>query len=263
MKDTPEATPLFFESHEVRMIEFDGKPWWALPDVGRVLGLTQPQNFLSSPWCSKDGVCLKYLIDSMGRRQRTTLIDEPNLYALVLRSDKPVALEFHRWITGVVLPEIRRTGEFRRAEADEYRRLLALFVPGELRPWEKSFPDEFFREMCRLNGWRYNEGTHRTTGSLGKVIRDIVYDRLPEGVLEKLDALNPADPKTGRRSKRHHQLLAQEIAEHIKERLRALVAMAKAEASYADFKARVDATFPKPGRQMTLPGTLGRSLGRG
>ena len=47
-----------------------------------------------------------------------TVINEPGLYALVIRSRKPEAKAFKRWITHTVLPEIRRTGAFLHATAD-------------------------------------------------------------------------------------------------------------------------------------------------
>jgi len=52
------------------------------------------------------------VIDSMGRSQDTFIINEPGLYSLILRSRKPEAKEFKRWITHDVLPQIRTTGQY-------------------------------------------------------------------------------------------------------------------------------------------------------
>jgi prophage antirepressor-like protein len=254
-KRNPNA--LSFEDHDVRMVMEDGEPWWALPDVARALGLdvASGRMFLRSPRCKPSGVKAFYVSDGKQNR-KTNFVNERNLYALIGQSNKPEALRFMDWVYDEVLPSIRKQGFYRVQDADEYQRLLSVFVPGELRPWKALFPEEFFEEMCRLNGWKYDASTHRTHPNLGRMIRDIVYDRLPAGVLEKLDELNPVDPLTGRRTWHHHQLLASEVAQHLKARIGHLAAMAKAEACWADFKARVNAVYPKPGRQMILPGTL-------
>lgn len=50
--------------------------------------------------------------DSLGRNQETFIINEPGLYSLILRSRKPEAKQFKRWITHEVIPTIRKTGSY-------------------------------------------------------------------------------------------------------------------------------------------------------
>lgn len=52
------------------------------------------------------------VIDSIGRRQQAYIISEPGLYRLVMRSRKPEAKEFQRWVTHEVLPSIRKHGAY-------------------------------------------------------------------------------------------------------------------------------------------------------
>ena len=59
------------------------------------------------------------LIDSLGREYETYAVTEPGLYKLIMRSRKPQAKEFQRWVTHEVLPSIRRTGGYMMAGADE------------------------------------------------------------------------------------------------------------------------------------------------
>ena len=59
-----------------------------------------------------DEVCQTPLTDSMGRQQATTIISESGLYNVILRSDKPEAKPFRRWVTHEVLPAIRKTGAY-------------------------------------------------------------------------------------------------------------------------------------------------------
>jgi BRO family, N-terminal domain len=51
-------------------------------------------------------------VDKLGKRQSFSVINEPGLYTLVLRSDKPEAKRFKRWITHDVIPQIRKTGGY-------------------------------------------------------------------------------------------------------------------------------------------------------
>jgi phage antirepressor YoqD-like protein len=59
-----------------------------------------------------DDVSLTYITDSLGRQQQTNIINESGLYSVILRSDKPEAKAFKRWVTHEVLPQIRKTGGY-------------------------------------------------------------------------------------------------------------------------------------------------------
>ena len=59
-----------------------------------------------------DEVCQTPLTDSLGRQQETTIISESGLYDVILRSDKPEAKPFRKWVTAEVLPSIRKHGAY-------------------------------------------------------------------------------------------------------------------------------------------------------
>nr|DAF67510.1 MAG TPA: repressor domain protein [Caudoviricetes sp.] len=99
-----------YNTHQVRTVERDGEPWFVLKDVCEVLGLTNHK--VVAKRLDGDEVSLTYLIDSVGRQQETTIINESGLYNVILRSDKPEAKPFRRWVTSEVLPSIRRTGGY-------------------------------------------------------------------------------------------------------------------------------------------------------
>jgi len=92
----------------IRMMERDGEPWWVLADVCRVLELKEPHRVAAR--LDDDERTLNTVIDRMGRQQDTTIINESGLYSVILRSDKPEAKAFKRWITHEVLPSIRKRG---------------------------------------------------------------------------------------------------------------------------------------------------------
>lgn len=99
-----------YNNNAVRTIEKDGEPWFVLKDVCEILGLGTPARV--SERLDKDEVSLAHLIDSIGRKQETTIINESGLYNVILRSDKPEAKPFRKWITAEVLPAIRKTGAY-------------------------------------------------------------------------------------------------------------------------------------------------------
>ena len=106
-----------YGASEVRTQLVNGEPWFCLTDVSNVLGVKNPRDFLNSDFCDPRGVGLIYTTDSLGRNQSVNFISEPNLYALIMRSRKKEAVAFQRWITGEVIPTIRKTGTYSIAEA--------------------------------------------------------------------------------------------------------------------------------------------------
>ena len=100
-----------YESNEVRTVMINGAPWFCLVDVCKVLGLAEPHRVATR--IDEDERTQMTVTDSMGRKQKTWFINESGLYTVILRSDKPEAKPFRKWVTGTVLPAIRKTGSYR------------------------------------------------------------------------------------------------------------------------------------------------------
>ena len=99
-----------YEGCEVRTVKRDGEPWWVLKDICDVLELTTPARVAER--LEDDEVSQTHLIDSIGRKQRTVIVNESGLYGVILRSDKPEAKKFKRWVTHEVLPSVRKHGAY-------------------------------------------------------------------------------------------------------------------------------------------------------
>ena len=99
-----------YENNDVRTVELNGEPWFALKDVCAVLGISNHK--MTVQRLDADEVILTDLTDSMGRQQETTVINESGLYNVILRSDKPEAKPFRKWVTSEVLPSIRKNGGY-------------------------------------------------------------------------------------------------------------------------------------------------------
>lgn len=98
-----------FSGSEVRTIEVNGEPWWVLKDVCTVLELSSPHKVAERLEDDEKG---RSLIPTLGGEQETTIISESGLYSVILRSDKPQAKPFRKWVTSEVLPTIRKTGSY-------------------------------------------------------------------------------------------------------------------------------------------------------
>jgi len=102
--------PFNFNDHQVRVVTIDGEPWFVLTDLAKVLDIAAVGRLASR---LDDGVRQTHtILDSLGRDQNAVIVNESGMYEVVIRSDKPEAAAFRRWITGTVLPEIRKTGGY-------------------------------------------------------------------------------------------------------------------------------------------------------
>lgn len=101
---------LKFEGHDVRMIVKNGEPWWVAKDVCDVLGINNPSDAVKR--IDTDDLEQIEVIDAIGRKQKSWVVNEPGLYSLILRSDKPQARRMKNWLTREVLPSIRKTGKY-------------------------------------------------------------------------------------------------------------------------------------------------------
>lgn len=110
VNDLNELQIFSYQSHEVRTVEMNCEPWFVLKDVCDVLGLSTPARVAER--LDSDEVSQAHLIDSVGRSQEMTIISESGLYNVILRSDKPEAKPFRKWVTSEVLPQIRKTGAY-------------------------------------------------------------------------------------------------------------------------------------------------------
>lgn len=98
------------EFGEVRTVLVNNEPLFCLADVCKALGLEQVSRVKAR--LKEDGVTTNKVIDSLGREQVATFINESNLYKTIFQSRKESAERFTDWVTGEVLPSIRKTGSY-------------------------------------------------------------------------------------------------------------------------------------------------------
>lgn len=112
------VVPFDFGGLRVRVILRDGEPWWVAADVCAVLEIVNVSDALSR--LDEHDIGQAEVVDSAGRRNpNARIVNESGLYELVIRSDKPAARPFRRWVTSEVLPAIRKTGSYAIAPRDD------------------------------------------------------------------------------------------------------------------------------------------------
>ena len=96
-------------------------------------------------------------------------------------------------------------------EKDELQKILKKYISQELLPWQKRFPDIFYKELFRLNGWDFTvKGIKKRPGVVGRWTKTLIYEQLPKGVLEELES-NVPKSESGNKTARLHQFLTDEI----------------------------------------------------
>lgn len=103
-----------YQDKTVRTIQKDGEPWWVLKDVCEVLEISNATDVAKR--LDADEVTRFNLGGLSGE---SNIINESGLYNVILRSDKPQAKPFRRWVTGEVLPSIRKHGGYLTPEKVE------------------------------------------------------------------------------------------------------------------------------------------------
>ena len=99
----------FDGQYEVRVIEQAGEPWFVAKDVCDVLGMADTHTAVRALDDDEKG---RQKLPTLGGMQDMTVINESGLYTLIMRSNKPQAKRFRKWVTSEVLPSIRRTGAY-------------------------------------------------------------------------------------------------------------------------------------------------------
>jgi hypothetical protein len=153
---------------------------------------------------------------------------------------------------GIIALVDEATGYQDVRQRDALARILEKFVAKELRPWMKTFPNEYYEQIYRLNDWPYEASAGRP-GVLGHWTNNIVYKRLAPGVLQELRRLTPRDEK-GRLKNKLFQRLTDDVGHpKLREHLMGVVMLMKYAPNWRVFMERLDREFPQWGDTLMLP----------
>lgn len=128
---------------------------------------------------------------------------------------------------------------------DALAKILEAFVAKELRKWVKTFPVDYFKELCRLRGIPFPTQRFKLPSYFGHLTNDIVYDRLAPGVRAELNRLTPRDEK-GRLKQKLFQRLTEDVGHpKLKEHLASSTALMRASDDWDGFYRLLDRALPK------------------
>lgn len=112
-----------FQSNKPVCVEYkDGEALFCLTDVANILDIKNANPLRFN--LKNDGVHKMYSVDSKGRKNEITFINEPNLYRVIFRSNKPEAVKFQDWIFEEVIPQIRKTGTYTLTLTPEQKQII-------------------------------------------------------------------------------------------------------------------------------------------
>jgi len=154
---------------------------------------------------------------------------------------------------GIIALVDEATGYQKDRAKDDLAKILEQFIAKELRPWVKSFPDEFYEQLFRLRGLHYPTYKVQRPQYFGRLTNDIIYARLAPGVLDELKKITPKDDK-GRLKNHLHRRLTDEMGHpKLRELLASVVTLMKISKNYDGFHEILEQIHPRFNTQMRLP----------
>jgi hypothetical protein len=146
------------------------------------------------------------------------------------------------------------TGYQEVRDRDELHRILAAYINQDMLPWSQRFPTDFYQELFRLKGWPYNPPSLKRPQIVGKITNDLIYAKLPEGVLKDLREKNPV-VSGGRRRYKHHQFLTSDIGNpHLEKQVAAVTTLMRVSNTWQGFMRLFEKAYPPKVQQPKLAG---------
>lgn len=127
-----------FEGRGVRTVVIEDEPWFVAKDVCEILGIVDPKSSVRNLDDDEKGV---HTMPTPGGNQRIFIVSESGLYALIFKSRKENAKRFRRWVTGEVLPQIRKTGKYELVPSE---------MPKSLPEALRAYADALEREQMLI-----------------------------------------------------------------------------------------------------------------
>ena len=160
-----------YKSMPVRTVELDGDTWFVAKDICDILEITKYRDAISKLDADERGLAK---VDTPGGMQDMTVINEAGLYTLLMRSNKPEAKPFRRWVTHDVLPSIRKTGHYTAPNTREKPEKKIHMPSGwanavsKIIDWAfKAKTDEDFQKVLALDLAFYNKNGYSALNSAG------------------------------------------------------------------------------------------------
>lgn len=130
--------------------------------------------------------------------------------------------------------------------------VLDAFLRKELAAWAKRFPDEFYFQIYRLRGWKWEGRGKNPPQVVASYTKDFVYARLAPSILEEIEKRNPIE--NGRRKSKHHQWLTDDVGHPaLAQHLHAVITLMRVSKTWQQFKDMLNVAHPKRNDTLQLP----------
>lgn len=175
-----QTTPFNFQNHAIRLVIRNDEPWFVATDVCEALGYINPSKAVADHLDSDERSHEQLDRTRMG--SKAIIINESGLYALVLRSRKPEARKFAKWVTGEVLPTIRKSGGYSNAPVQKVSEHEVLFT--------------FICELIDSGRFGFDQISgiaHKSNGRLLEMIDQAVISDKVRAIRSQIHGLNLAE----------------------------------------------------------------------
>lgn len=98
-----------FETHPIRILLLDDAPYWIATDLSSILGYRNAPDMVRM---LDEDQAATHPVRSSSQTREMLVVTEGGMWTCVLRSKRPEAKRFVRWLTDVLLPTLRRTGSY-------------------------------------------------------------------------------------------------------------------------------------------------------
>ncbi len=151
---------------------------------------------------------------------------------------------------GIIALIDEATGYQEKREKDALAKIFEAFVAKELQPWVKTFPLDYYKELCRLYGVKFPPlKNNQFPQFFGHITNNAIYTRLAPEILPEL---KKAANKQLKKAKLH-QFLTNDIGHpKLREHLSSVVTLLKLAKTKEDFYEMLDRIHPKLNETLPL-----------
>jgi hypothetical protein len=145
------------------------------------------------------------------------------------------------------------TGYQYEREKDELQKILKAYIAEELLSWQKTFPDKYYMEIYRLNGWDFTvKSIKQRPGVIGTWTNKLIYEQLPKGVLEELKAKTPKS-SAGNYTARFFQSLTPDYGSpHLQNQLNSVITLMQVSDNWKQFLTQFNKLVDRQKGQLEL-----------
>ena len=162
--------------------------------------------------------------------------------------------------TGIVALIDEATGYQTVRPKDALQAYLEQIISKELAAWVKKFPDEFYENIYKLNGWPWGGMKKNRYSVVGTYTRDLVFERIAPGLLPGLEAKSPKNENGNRQNKLHQWLTADIGDPMLSQHMHSLIMFQRLAIAngfgWKRFVKMVDQVLPKKGSNFEIPANI-------